>query len=145
MDQGMAGKKSKLPVNPTQKDYLHYNAVLLEEIRSQMGAVIETVEVNNTQLNEKIDGVEKRLTDRIETVEAVVQSHSGQLTNIQKKLEEHDQRFEKIDQRFDRLENKVEIVETDVKEIKQKLNDVADKVERYDEDIALLKSAVTQT
>lgn len=126
----MPKQKAKLPVNPTEKEQIRYNAVLLEEIRSQTNAVIETVDLTRTTLEEKIDGVEKRLTDRIEIVEMVVKANSA-------KLQEHDLRFEKIDQRFDGLEK-------DVKEIKQKLDDVAEKVERHDEEIVFLKSAVTQ-
>ena len=119
----MAKQKARLPVNPTPKEQSHYNAVLLEEVRSQMNTVIETMEVNHTQLNEKIDGVEMRLTDRIEIVETVVKRNSA-------KLQEHDQRFDRL--------------ETDVKEIKAKLDDVAGKVDRHDEVITFLKSAATQ-
>ena len=134
----MPERKSKLPVNPTQKEQSRYNAVLLEEVRSQMKAVIETVEVSNSQLNEKIDGVEQRLTDRIEVVEMVVKKNSGDIQSIKgniqsingdiqsihKKLTGHDQRFDRLEQKMDRI---------------------ADKVERHDEAITDLKSAVSQT
>jgi len=34
-------KKSKLPLDATEKELLHYNTVLLEEIRSQLQAFLE--------------------------------------------------------------------------------------------------------
>lgn len=134
----MPKKKSNLPVNPTEKDQLHYNAVLLEEIRSQMNAVIETVEVTGANLNEKIDGVEKRLTARIEVIEIVVKGNSA-------KLKEHDKQFEKIDQRFEKIETKLKEHDQRFDRLEEKMDRVVEKVDRHDEEIIFLKSAVSQT
>ncbi len=120
----MLKKKSQLPVNPTQKDQLHYNAVLLEEIRSQMNVVIETTEVTRETLEAKIEEVRTELKQEIQITQMAVKANSV-------KLQEHDQRFDNL--------------EKDVKEIKQKLEGVVEKIERHDEEITFLKSAVPQT
>ena len=114
-------KKSKLPPDASTKEYQHYNAVLLEEIRSQMNGVIETVQLTGQRLDEKIDGVEKRLTERLEIVEMVVRGNSE---DIKKNSE-------------DIKKNTVTI-----QRLEQKLDPVIEKVERHDVDILRLKSAV---
>lgn len=127
----MPKKKSQLPPNANEKEYLHYNAVLLEEIRSQMNAVIETVGLTKETLEAKIDGVEKRLTERIEIVEMVVRENSKDIQDIKIAVKENSKDIQGLT--------------TAVKEIKQTLDGVAEKVERHDEEIVFLKSAVSQT
>ncbi|OGQ04798.1 MAG: hypothetical protein A2W61_04810 [Deltaproteobacteria bacterium RIFCSPLOWO2_01_44_7] len=121
-------KKSKLPPDASTKEYQHYNAVLLEEIRSQMNGVIETVQLTGQRLDEKIDGVEKRLTERLEIVEMVVRGNSEDIKKNSEDIKKNSEDIKKNTVTIQRLE--------------QKLDPVIEKVERHDVDILRLKSAV---
>lgn len=57
----------------------HYNAVLLEDIRSKMEQVIEGMEATKDELKKEARHLEQHLTQEIELLKSVVHKHSGTL------------------------------------------------------------------
>ena len=112
----MPKKQSKLPVDPNKKEQLHYNAILLEEIRSQMNGVIETVQLTKESLETKIDESKDELKQEIQILQIAVGKNSE---DIKKNSE-------------------------DIKRLEQKLDLVVEKVDRHDEEIVFLKTSLSQ-
>ncbi len=82
----------------------HYNAILIEEIKSGMQQVIEGMESTRVVLEEKIDDFRKEVNGRFEVIEVAVTAHSKILNehgtkvdNLQKTVEGHTVRLDSIE------------------------------------------------
>lgn len=147
-------KKLKLPLNPSPQDQLRYNAILLEEVRSQMGVVIETVETTGQRLDEKIDKVHVELKQEIQLTQMAIREHSQEIKGLQQETKTLQQDVRRLDQKIDgveqRLDKKIDGVEQSLNKkidgveqrLGEKIDRIGDKVEQHDEDIGRLKSAV---
>ncbi|MFH0799741.1 MAG: hypothetical protein V2A66_06125 [Pseudomonadota bacterium] len=94
----------------------HYNAVLIEDLKSGMKQVIEGVEHTRVVLTEKIDSSEQRLSRRLEAVEFAVTKHSGEIKDLRTEMHEMEGRLSaKIDghaARLDDHETRITTLET---------------------------------
>ncbi len=67
----------------------HYNAVLLEDIKSKMEQVIEVTETTKESIHKEMNEFREEVNQRFDMVESVVRAHSGQLQNIEITLAGH--------------------------------------------------------
>lgn len=140
----MPQKKSKTANSePVTKEFL------AEQIDKVLG-VVKGVDEKVKGLDEKIDHTRTFLESRIEFARKDMREHVH--STIQSAITPLNQRMDKMEHRMDSLEgnqaallDNIKFIRSDVKEIKHKLDGVAEKVERHDEEITFLKSAVSQT
>ena len=74
-----------------QKDHL---MILLESMDSKMQITVEAV----GSLNDKIDGVERRLTTRIDNIDSILQVTVGEVAALHKKVDALDKKVDAVDQ-----------------------------------------------
>ena len=74
-----------------QKDHL---MILLESMDSKMQITVEAV----GSLNDKIDGVESRLTTRIDNIDSTLQVTVGEVAALHKKVDALDKKVDAVDQ-----------------------------------------------
>lgn len=96
-------KKSSPPPAPGTPE--SYNAVLIEEVRSQMQLVIEESQSTKSFLSQRMAEDKKEICDRLEVIENVVRLHSGQLADLGTKM--------------DRVVDKVERHDDDIATLKE--------------------------
>lgn len=125
-------KEALLLGEKSEKEQRHYFGVLLEDVQEKMSRVIETTELTRDELKRDMQSMEERLTDRIETVEMVVRSHSTQLQSQSVQIQQLDKKIDGVEQRLTQRMERVE----------QKLDGVIEKVEQHDKDIVILKAEV---
>ncbi len=89
------------PINQLNKaeTIQHYNAVMIEELKSQFKFVIENMAGVELRLTQRIDALITKNQEEHDCFKLVLHRHSGLFEKI-------DQRFDKVDERFDSLEKK---------------------------------------
>ena len=106
----------------------HYNAVLIEDLKSQFKMVIERSEGAEERTRQFIEELHTKTQERFDNVDLVLRHHS-------ELFEEMDERFNKVDQRFDRLESRVCGLE-------KKMDEVVEAVQHHEKEIQEIKRAV---
>lgn len=116
----------------------HYNAILLEEVRSQMELVLEKVTGSEDRLMTAIRELRIEHDQRFDVIEAVLRQHS-------QILQQHDRQFEKIGQRLDRVETQIVEMRQELSSTRQELSAKIDttgvRLDHHEQDISLLKQA----
>ena len=77
-----------------QKDHL---MILLESMDSKMQITVEAV----GSLNDKIDGVERRLNTRIDNIDSILQVTIGEVAALHKKVDAVDKKIDAVDKKVD--------------------------------------------
>lgn len=79
-------KKAKIRTeikNLNKEDTIeHYNAVLIEQILSEVQAVAEKVENSDAKSEERYQLLRKEMNERFEVVEAAIGYHSGEIKGL---------------------------------------------------------------
>ena len=115
--QKKTSKKAAPPASAAQIQ--HYNAILIEDLKSEFRFVVE-----------HMSGIEQRLTDRMDKTDA---ANNERFDNIEAVLKIHSQMLQENSKRWEANEKRMERIET-------KLDNVIEKVERHDQEISELKS-----
>ncbi len=123
---------TKTPINKLKKgdEIEHYNAVLLEDIKSKMEFVLEGMDVVKNELKSEMHSLDRKITNEIELLKTVIHKHSSdinwsnniykslnnnikennlQITEVGKKLED---KIDKIGERIDDHETRITTLET---------------------------------
>ena len=81
----------KTPIEKLNKNETieHYNAVLLEDIKSKMELVIEGMEITKESIHKEVSEFRCETNQRFDMIEGIVREHSGQLQNIEATLADH--------------------------------------------------------
>src|SRR3989338_4710108 len=81
----------KTPIEKLNKNETieHYNAVLLEDIKSKMELVIEGMEITKEFIHKEVSEFRCETNQRFDMIEGIVREHSGQLQNIEATLADH--------------------------------------------------------
>ena len=81
----------KTPIEKLNKNEAieHYNAVLLEDIKSKMELVIEGMEITKESIHKEVSEFRCETNQRFDMIEGIVREHSGQLQNIEATLADH--------------------------------------------------------
>ena len=81
MDEVMKKATTKTQIKDLNKsDKLeHYNAVLLEDIKSKIEFVLEAVDVTQNTLKSESKHLEERVTQEIELLKTVIHKHSDEI------------------------------------------------------------------
>ncbi|MBI2346812.1 MAG: hypothetical protein HYV03_08070 [Deltaproteobacteria bacterium] len=141
-------KKSSPPMERTSREKgksaldspAHYNAILIEEMRSQMQLVIEKVEGVEERLITRMDDRFAKVDDQLQLLTSTTQEHSHRLNRLENKLDQTanklDQTANKLDQTANKLDQiahelKHEIAKVDAK-LDQRLIQVEKTVERHE-------------
>lgn len=106
----------------------HYNAILIEDLRSQFRLVIEHVQTASSSLGERIDRFEQKTESRFEIIETILRQHSEILNEHSRILDEHSG-----------ILNEHSGV---LRHLAKGMDALSDQVERQDGDIVTLKEAV---
>lgn len=134
----------------SQKETIaHYNAVMIEELRSQFKFVIEKSEGVEERTRQLINELHQKTEERFDDVDLVLRKHSEMFVQVDqrfdrlvKKVDGHDQRFESLEHKFDRLEKKVDGHDQRFDTLERKMDEVVEIVQRHEKDIQELKRAV---
>ena len=136
----------------------HYNAVLLEDIKSKMEQVIEVTETTKESIHKEMNEFREEVNQRFDMVESVVRAHSGQLQNIEitlaghgrqltdhgKQLTDHGKQLTEINKHVTEHDTRFDKLETDVKEIKVTVKRLDEKMsDDHEERIAALEKSLT--
>lgn len=143
-------KKRKIKIEDRNVETVgHYNAVLIEDLHSKMGFVIEHVSGVENRLTEKMDNIQQENNKRFDAIEGVLTYHSKLLNQNEERWkqneerwEQNDKRWEQAEQRFDRIDEKFDRIDERFDRLETKLDKVADKVEQHDKDIQEIKTVV---
>lgn len=111
----------------------HYNAILLEDIKSKMETVIEGMQATEGRLAAQMNDMKTELKGDIEMLKAVVTTHSGEINDLKagmsgltaevSGLKTEVQKLDaKIDQVEIRLSDKIEATRTELKSEMQHAN-----------------------
>lgn len=146
-------RSQKVPLAGTAKSIQHYNAVLIEDLRSEFKFVVEHVSDVERRLTEKIDDSNTEHRERFKTIEAILKLHTEMLhengerwkrnedrwNQNERRWEQNDKRWEQNDKRWEENDKRWEENERKLTRIEEKLDHVAEKVERHDHDIQEIK------
>ncbi len=119
----------KTPVKNLKKSetIAHYNAILIENIESNMKAVIESVEATESRLSNEMSEFRKEVNNRFEIVEGVLRIHSRDINELKT-----DVSGLKTD--VSGLKTDVSGLKTEMHEMEQRLTEKIDKiVEKVDD------------
>lgn len=126
----MSQEKNSKPKKTSKKTKVeHYNAVLIEELRSDFKFVVEHATSVEDRLNKKMDvkfeevdqnfadirkilhnfgnkfeDIDQNFSDITRFLNHMVRENNKRFENVDKRLESIDKRFESIDKRFGKLE-----------------------------------------
>jgi predicted nucleic acid-binding Zn-ribbon protein len=109
----------------------HYTNIILEEMRSQIGLLSETMESRFQTLDAKIDRLRH---DVYRDMGVMQQAFMARFDQIEQRLDRVEQRLDRVEQRLDRVEQRLDGVE-------YKLDQVVDKVNYHDQ---VIKKRVLQ-
>lgn len=136
-------RKRKIKVEDRDVETVeHYNAVLIEDLHSKMGLVIENMTGVEARLSEKMDSMQQENNKRFDNIEAVLQYHSTILNKHSTLLNENEERWKRNEERWNQNEERWNQNEQRLDRIETKLDKVADKVEQHDKDIQEIKAVV---
>lgn len=116
---------------PSSETIAHYNAVLIEDLRSEFKFVVEHVSSLSDRLDKKFDEQEVKFNERFNIIEAILQDHSC-------RWQENDKRWE---------ENHAYLREM-LKLLNRTIDDqdaLSQRVDAHDRDLSTLKTAVFGT
>ena len=123
----------------------HYNAVMIEELRSQFKFVIEKSESSEGRLRQLIEDLRKENQEDHDDIKLVLRKNSDmfeqvdrrfdilekKVDGLEQKVESHDRRFESLEHKFDRLEQKVDGHDLRFDTLEQKMDEVIGAVQRH--------------
>lgn len=150
-------KQSKDKRRTSEKETVaHYNAVLIEGLKSDFRFVIEGLEGLRSELKQGMNEKFAEVDENFHTIRLVLQSHSRQFEKIDQRFEQIDHRFEKVNQRFDQIDQRFDQIDQRFEKVDQrfenmdqrfntfefKFDRVAEKVEGHDQAIQYLKTVV---
>ncbi len=111
----------KSPTKPSET-VEHYNAILLEDIKSKMELVIEGMQTVETRLTCRMDGMETRLMGEIDMLKLAVTVHSGEIKELRSEVKD--------------IRSEVKDIRSEVKDIKFEMQAVetrlSDKIDKWD-------------
>jgi predicted RNase H-like nuclease (RuvC/YqgF family) len=79
---------TRRPGEPDWKELSRAHGVVLEEIRSQMNAVLEAVQGSEQRLERKIDSLDAHLSQRISVLEQVVRQNTEDIRTLRGEMTE---------------------------------------------------------
>jgi len=125
----MPTKKDKTKVSDpaSAKEIQHYNAVLIEELKSQFQMVTENTKTSEERLTKNMNERFAEQDDRFKTFEIILKYHTELFWKNDKRWEDNGKRFVVIEKKLDT--------------VIEKLDKVSEKVDRHDQEIHLLKAA----
>jgi chromosome segregation ATPase len=98
-----------------EESLMHYNAVMAEELRSQMKLLMETVDGRMSTFEQKIDGLRNEMNARFEIVEAAIKVNGQRITNVEAEIQQMEGRLSKkidtITKRIDNHEDRISPLE----------------------------------
>lgn len=110
-------------------DSIDHVAVVLEDMNSKFGIVVESV----SELNKKIDRVSDNLEEFKEETKNNFKAVAGALTEINDRLDNHENKIDNLESKVDNLGSKVDNMQGtidnmqgDITEIKHKLSEKVD-------------------
>lgn len=108
----------------------HQTAILVEGLRSDFRLVIEKVDGMEERLNHRADERFAQQDEKFDRIEAILRMHSQKHNQNDERWRQNDDRWEKNDATLLRIETK--------------LDKVIERVDRHDEEIGALKTAVAR-
>ncbi len=153
MHNAMSKATTRTPVKNLKPDETieHYNAVLLEDIRSKMQQVIEGMDSTKTEIKRELGEFRAEANEHFEMLDTVVREHSGQLQNIERQLADqskqladqskqladhgkqlagHGKQLAEInhhltnhDRKFDAIDKRFDVIETKLDKVGERLDD----------------------
>jgi uncharacterized protein (DUF3084 family) len=104
----------------------HYNALLIEDLKSDFKFVVEHMNGIEKRLTERMDRTDAANQQRFDTIEAILKLHSQHFQKNEERWQKNEERWQKNEERLGRIETK--------------LDQVVEKVERHDQEIQEIKT-----
>lgn len=125
MSPRKASKKSSTKSAGTKNETVeHYNAILLEDIKSKMEAVIEGMQSVETRLTSKMDDMEAHLSSDITMLKTAVTAHSGEIKELKTAVTAHSGEIRKLESNMQAMEQRLD---TKIDQVETRLSDKIDK------------------
>jgi len=106
----------------------NYNAVLLEQLKSQMDLVIEGMHGTKESLTRRMDGFEERVNERFDILEAVVRGHSAELQEIRSDMSGVKSEIHGLKSDMGGMKSEVHGLKSDMKSMEERLSDKIDRI-----------------
>ncbi|GEM_PF-3063488 len=132
-------KSSKVSLQGTTKEIQHYNAVLIEALKSDFRAVTEGMNGMEVRLVRRMDETDQKNEKRFDDIEAILRLHTHKFEENDKRWESNEKRLDRIDGRLTNVEVRLTGVESRLTNVETKLDLVVDKVEKHDQEIEHFK------
>ena len=134
-------KRKKATVKTQVKDLKgketieHYNAVLLEDMKSQMDWVIEGMDSVKHEINDKMAHLDTKITQEVELLKTVIHSHSDELnmlrnvfSGLNNDVKESNLQAAANGRRMDEVCSVVKSIRTDILQTENHLSNKIDKI-----------------
>ena len=134
--------KKESVIMTSAQEIQHYNAIMIEELRSQFRAVIEHSTSIEQRLVARMDQTDEKTERRFQDIETILKQHSELHRQNLARWDANDKRWDANDKRWDANDKRLEKIEQRLTGIESKADQTGEKVEAHDHDIQELRSVV---
>ena len=138
----------------SSQDIAHYNAILIEEIRSDLKAVVDHVLGVESRLSQRMEQYQTETRERFQIIESVLSHHTQMFQQNEerwqqnekrwqqneKRWEENERRWEKNEERWENNEESLTGIADRLAQVENKLDRVTYRVDQHEEALKLLQS-----
>ncbi len=113
--KGSGTKRSRIdtPIDEldARETMMHYNAVLMEDLRSKMDLVLENAEDATRGLSQKIDSLRCHMDQRFMLVEKAIRCNKDEIERLRGCMGIVEVKLDRLAKRYDAHEGRIELLE----------------------------------